>query len=78
MSVQTKLCVTCREFVNDGMSDSIMDIGHHNEVRSEIERMIGGRNHTDTGTTEPDAFKPCNFCESVTDTLFIFDVSDEA
>ena len=55
-----------------------MDIGHHNEVNAEIERMMDGRNHTDTGMTEPDAFKPCDFCETVTDTLFIFDVSEQA
>jgi len=78
MAVQTNLCATCRDFVNEGHSDSIDDIGQHNEVSDEIVRLMGGRVHIDTGTTLDEAYKPCEFCQTVCDTLFTFNVKDHS
>jgi len=63
-------CQTCRDFIIQGYSDDIEDMGQHLEIGDTISSIINGRTIDAHAEKLLDQFKPCHACGTICDTLF--------
>ena len=63
-------CSTCRDFIINGFSDDIEDMGHHLEISDEISAFVNGRVIDAKAEHLHDVFLPCETCSTICDVLY--------